>query len=214
MAAYAALRGKDRWGDKTPGYVEQLDTIARMFPDARFVHVIRDGREAAVSMREQHWGPPSLVTGGIWWRRKVRLGRRCGGGLGDRYTELRFEDLVSDPEATLRRTCAFLELPYAEEMFGYRPSAAVRQPSFGVGLHRHLTEPITPGLRRWDENLSRTQQRLLEAACGAELVQLGYASRRPGPVWRAGAVAIGRWDALWSTPRFVRDRIRPSERMF
>src|SRR5207237_1740039 len=103
FAVYAESRGKPRWGDKTPGYVEHLELLAELFPDARFIHIIRDGREVSTSIAEQPWGPPSPVAAAFWWRRKVKRGRRSGELLGpDRYLEIRLEHLISDSEQALR----------------------------------------------------------------------------------------------------------------
>jgi signal transduction histidine kinase len=149
FSAYAAERGKVRWGDKTPGYVSYLPELARMFPAARFVHLVRDGRDVAASLAEWDWGARTAVSGAFWWAHKVRVGRRDGVRLGpQRYLELRLEDLTADPEATLPELCVFFGEEFAPAMLAYpeRMAAAggpVRR------QERHLVRPPTSGLRDW-----------------------------------------------------------------
>ena len=121
FAAYAAQRGKPRWGDKTPLYMQHLDLLDRLFPDARFVHPIRDGRDAALSflavppgLMTEGWGHPRDAAGfACQWAIEVRAARRLGARVGaDRYLEVRYEELVADPDTVLRAVCAFAELEF------------------------------------------------------------------------------------------------------
>ena len=94
-SCYARSKGKLRYGDKTPRYVRKLELISRVFPEARFVHVIRDGRDVALSLLERDWGPKTIEQAASLWRKRVRAGRRAGAILGRRcYIEVRYEDLV------------------------------------------------------------------------------------------------------------------------
>ena len=114
--AYAAARGKERWGDKTPMYMSRLGLLDRLFPTALYVHVVRDGRDAARSFLEmpgglvtESWAHPRDVAGfACQWRTEVgdavALGRRVG---PSRYHELRYERLAADPEGELRAVAAF-----------------------------------------------------------------------------------------------------------
>ena len=120
--AYAAQQGKERWGDKTPLYMQYLPLLERLFPEALFVHLVRDGRDAAASflaMPEgivtRSWAHPTSPAGfACQWRTEVeaaeRLGERVGSG---RYLEVRYEELVADPEAKVKEICEFAELVYA-----------------------------------------------------------------------------------------------------
>ena len=75
FAAYAATRGKPRYADKTPHYVSHLPRLAARFPEARFVHVVRDGRDVALSLLEVPWGPDAIEDAALHWRRRVLEGR-------------------------------------------------------------------------------------------------------------------------------------------
>jgi hypothetical protein len=112
QADYARSRGKVRWADKSPRYALSMDFIVRVFPDAQVVHVIRDGRDVAVSHRKR-FGYWSCVKSAAKWPRYIAAARAAGSSLGpDRYREVRYEDLVGDGEATLRSLFDFLDEPW------------------------------------------------------------------------------------------------------
>ena len=105
---YAAARGKPRFGDKTPGHVADMDVLSRVLPEARFVHIIRDGRDVAASLRGL---PIAPGDGGIAaiaaaWRDTIWRARRAAAHL-PHYTEVRYEALVSEPEGVLRELVRF-----------------------------------------------------------------------------------------------------------
>jgi Sulfotransferase family len=105
---YARSRGKERWADKSPRYALSMEFIMRVFPDAQVVHVIRDGRDVAVSHRKR-FGYWSCVKSSVKWPRYIAAARAAGAALpSDRYTEVRYEDLVANGEQTLRRLFDFL----------------------------------------------------------------------------------------------------------
>jgi Sulfotransferase family len=105
---YAVARGKQRWADKSPRYAMHMDFIARMFPDAQFVHVIRDGRDVAVSHRKR-FGYLSSVRSTVKWPRYVAAARASAAKLeSGRYFEVRYERLVADNEGVARELLDFL----------------------------------------------------------------------------------------------------------
>jgi hypothetical protein len=103
---YADQEGKPRWGDKTPRYARHIPLLASTFPNARFVHLIRDGRDVALSYLDQPFGPSNIWDAAIHWKTSVSLARRDGPPLGaDRYIEVYYEDIVADPRAELPKLC-------------------------------------------------------------------------------------------------------------
>lgn len=177
-AAYAAHHGKPLHGDKTPGYVRRLPLLAEMFPEARFVHVVRDGRDVALSLEQVGWArrqaPDGLATFAGFWRTNLELGFAAGQALGPRrYRELRYEELLDDPERVLRDVCDFLGLPFASSMLAYHEhakelSAAGRPPC-------HIGRPVTKGLRDWRTEMDAGQVALFEGIAGDLLQRAGYA---------------------------------------
>jgi Sulfotransferase family len=197
FALWAAAQGKVRYADKTPGYVLHIQVLARLFPEAVFVHLVRDGRDVASSFRDLGWAE-TVEEAALHWRLRVRRGQRAGRALpGHRYHELRYEDLVGDPEDVLRRLCAVIGLRFAPEMLEHhRRAAEVVRTTSHPGYHRHLVRPPTEGLRDWRRDLSAGEVARFELVAGDLLGQLGYelSGRRPSARARIGVAATqARW---------------------
>lgn len=175
--AYADSHGKSRWGDKTPNYVLSIREIAQLFPDASFVHVIRDGRNVALS----YMSIP-MFTGGIWaatwlWRDRVNAGLRAGKSLGpQRYLQIRYEDLVRNPERELRALCVFLNLEFSGDMLRYYLDAESRlqAPPDRVRFHENISAPPRPSLTDWRSEMPRDDLLIFESVAGDLLEEFGY----------------------------------------
>ena len=94
-------------------------------PEARFIHLIRDGRDVALSVLKQTWGPQTIEAAAEKWRSRVLRGRSQQPYLGF-YMEVKFEDLVLHTERELRRICEFIELEFDAAMLGYHETAEQR----------------------------------------------------------------------------------------
>lgn len=173
---YAEYSGKTRWGDKTPGYVRHIRALAQLLPEAHFVHIIRDGRDVALSWLDAPFGPESVGEAAERWRKDVRVGRRAGRRhAADRYMEVRYEKLVTRPERVLRRICEFAELPFDQRMLAYTATAdRVIETTLEPESHKRLREPPTPGLRDWRREMADADVRAFEEVAGDMLVKLGY----------------------------------------
>lgn len=188
---YAARFGKARWGDKSPPYRRVMGEIARELPEAHFIHIIRDGRDVALSSRGLWFGAGDDVEAQArFWVGEIGAARRQAETLAH-YMELRFEDLVADPERELARICRFIDLPYDPAMVAYHQTARERmaeyvQP-FGaskaapVPLDRFLAihdrtgdAPDSNRSGRWRSEMSTAEQGRYQAIAGPTLVELGY----------------------------------------
>jgi hypothetical protein len=192
--AYAAHHGKTRFADKTPSYVLNVGLLAATFPEARFVHMIRDGRDVALSYLDTDFGSRTLGQAALYWDRFVRAGRLAGSRLGpDRYLEIRYEDLVAEPEPVLKELCAFVGLDFDERMLRFHERADELVPSLSHNeAHRNLYKPLTAGLRDWRRDLAPRDVAVFEALAGELLSELGYerGAPRPGVLARATAAWI------------------------
>jgi Sulfotransferase family len=129
---YAARFGKPRWGDKTPLYSHHLRAIQKLLPEARFVHLVRDGRDAAVSLRERWFSPGhDIAVQATFWRDNLLAARREGNACRH-FLEVRFEDLVREPETALRRICGFIALDFRPEMLRHDERAPQRLAEHGA----------------------------------------------------------------------------------
>jgi hypothetical protein len=195
-AAAAARRAKPRYADKTPVHVQHMRRLARLFPESRFVHLVRDGRDVAASYREVRWGPSTIEEAALRWQTSVRRGRRSGRRLGPRrYHEVRYENLVAEPERVLRDVSTFLDLRWDDAVLHHHEQAAevVARTRF-PDAHRHVLLPPTPGLRDWRRELTAIEVRRFEAVAGGLLDELGYGRAEPPPPLRLRASAA--WSAI------------------
>ena len=199
---YAEHEGKPRWGDKTPLYMQHLPLLERLFPDALWVHLVRDGRDAALSFLElpegfsgKTWALPRTVAQfAARWRTEILAARRLGRQVGARYLELRYEDLVVDPERELRRVCEHASLPWEPAMLEHANAPDVSE----MPEHRNLAQPPTPGLRDWRSQMSREDALSFEQVAGDVLQSAGYELLEPDahyPTAR-GRLELARFAAL------------------
>ena len=131
---YAARFDKPYCGDKTPLYCRELNSIRRVLPEARFIHIIRDGRDAALSLRRMWFSPSQdIETLAAYWSKNIRSARRAGLGRPD-YLEVRYEDLILNTQRVLERICEFLDLVFEDSMLTYYTRAPER-----LGEHKGRT---------------------------------------------------------------------------
>jgi len=188
---YAARHGKPRWGDKTPLHALHLQTISGLLPEARFVHLIRDGRDVAVSLAEQWFGPgrdPAALA--AEWARFVGAARSSARAV-PHYLEVRFEELVREPRRVLASVCEFLALPFEEALAtpwrrAPRRLAEHRERRLADGSlqvsrqrrwaqQRSATKPLDPAkIGIFRQRLTADEIDRFERVAGGLLAELGY----------------------------------------
>jgi hypothetical protein len=174
-ASYARRQGKPRWGDKTPGYVRRIRELSVLLPEAKFIHLIRDGRDVAMSWMQTPFSPGSIEETAERWRRYVGRGRKDGREIPDRYLEVRYEDLVDDPEPVLRTISDFVDLSFDPVMLDHTQRAneiiaSVRNPA----IHQNLQQPVSTGMRDWRQEMSPEDVHTFQVVAGDLLEELGY----------------------------------------
>lgn len=182
LARVAAREGKLRVGDKDPRNIDHLDALAAAFPGAFVLHVIRDPREVLLSRTRAAWS-----RGRPWWQHallaedQLRRGRASGAQrFGARYLEVRYEDLVSAPEATLRRVAAHIDVDYAESMLDFGASAASLIDGRERAWKKETLGPLLgDNIEKWRTNLSATQIRFVERVSVEAFERLNYQRSTP-----------------------------------
>lgn len=192
--AYAARQGKVRWGDKTPAYMLAVQRIGRTLPESRFIHLIRDGRDVALSQstRALNEQPPPTEQAARWVKRIHRSRDQAQTLKGARYVEARYEDLVRDPAPTLRRICEFIEIDWDPGVLSYHERAAERltemagalraegahatqEAGYRIENHAPTTKPPDPSkLDKWKREMSPADVAAYESVAGDLLRELGY----------------------------------------
>ncbi|HEY7381880.1 MAG TPA: sulfotransferase [Gaiella sp.] len=214
FAAYAGRQGKERWGDKTPLYMQYLPLLESLFRTARYVHLVRDGRDAALSylavpagIMTAGWGHPrDAAAFACLWRSEIEDARALGRRVGDRYLQLAYEELVAEPERTLGRVCSFAELPYEAAMLDYvGRSESARKPH-----QQRLNEPPTPNVRDWRHEMPAADRRAFEEVAGDLLAELGYdvegGGTPPGPGARLRLARYRSLAAAWRAAGWATQR--------
>lgn len=188
--AWMHVNGKARWGDKTPRYIESIPLLHGLWPEARFVHLVRDGRNVALSYADVPFGPKTVAKAADLWARRVRAGLSSGRALdAGRYLEMRYEDLVEDTEEQIKRLCDFLETNFDPAMLDdtARARGAIKERS--ARFNPHITEKPTTGIREWQTQMPDDQVEVFETVGGDVLTQLGYERRFPEPSLGARVMA-------------------------
>lgn len=163
--------GKARWGDKTPYYVMHIPKLLEWFPDAQIVHLIRDGRDVALSLfgRKHDFYVYNAYYAAEYWETYVEKGRALGKQLAaHQYLELRYEDFLLQPEENMRALCAFLGEEYSTKLFEVTP---VDVPGKTPLVHKPLQ---ADNAGKWRSKLSLYQIRAFESVAGKTLRECGY----------------------------------------
>ena len=183
---YAQARRKRLVGNKTPSFVRRIPAMHVLWPDAKFVHIIRDGRDVFLSARAKWkdksnfrgfstWNSDNATTVALWWEWNVRLGQEAGRSLGpDYYYEMRYERLVSDPENECAALCEFLGVPFETGMLRHHENFQIRHHREGGVINARVALPITPGLRDWRTEMTPVELECFEASAGQLLDELDY----------------------------------------
>lgn len=182
---YADRFGASRWGDKRPAHIERLDVLRRLFPDAQIVHIIRDGRDCVASLKRMPWWQHGTVGAVHKWVEALRLGERAKRQFPpDQYHELRYEDLVADPETTLTLLCTYLAEEFHPEMLAPHRVAGQAVPD-RKHWHERTHQPIDDrSVEGWRGSLDQRELRLFESVGWDRLHQYGYEPThrsRPAP---------------------------------
>ena len=181
---YGEKQGKALVGNKTPDSARRMHTLHALWPKARFVHLIRDGRNVALSLMNwsrvaqkrpgtfSTWKEDPVSTAAMWWELNVRRGREGAKTLDPNlYYEIRYESLIATPEQECRALCAFLGLHFHDAMLRHQDA----KPGIGPDVRaKRDWQPITTGMRDWRSEMTLDEVERCEAAVGDLLDELGY----------------------------------------
>lgn len=215
MEHIADRQSVERWADNTPEHILYLSTIKKEIPDAQVIHILRDGRDVALSLDRKGWISPfiwdrnrSLLVAGLYWEWMVHKGRQFGRTIGRDYLEVHYEELLAQPGQVLAKIGRFIDHDLDYERIRQVAVGSVREP--GTSFHEESESDTFSPVGRWQRALGREDLAALERLIGRTLRCLGYAlaaSSEP----RSQAVLDGKramyrgyWDSkLWlktSTP--------------
>jgi hypothetical protein len=183
--------GKQRFGDKTPIYIEIVPQLAALYPAAKFIHLIRDGRDVAISQIDLGWDSYYERNRFDWTMAMAFRRRYLNSPLAGCILDVRYEDLIRDTGATLKQICAFLDEPFEPEMLEWHKLTGL-VPARERQIHRRLEQPISgEKVAGWRHRLSALECFAVESCLHRDLIQLGYPLRFSGPGWRPLLGATG-----------------------
>jgi hypothetical protein len=168
---FAAQCGKTRWAEKTPAHVLHIPLMHEVFPKAQFLHIIRNGYDVVKSLKNRSWAPKWALQRIRWsvrtWVDCVRAGQAAGRELpAGQYRELRYEELIGEPERVVRGVCNFLDEPFAPDMLNFH------QPE--KNSWKAASEPLkSKPLNRYRE-LGLLERIVFRQQAGALMHELGY----------------------------------------
>lgn len=175
LEAWTDAQGKSRWGEKTPQHTLWWRTIREGFPDLQIIHLVRDGRDVALSYLDAHFGPKHVYHLALRWSEYLAAAEAAQAALGGRaFLTVRYEDLLRAPEGELLRICAFLGEAYRPEMLGFHRGQA----AYPTDPHNedNLRRPVlTQNTQKWQTRMSVRELRIFEALAGPSLERYGYA---------------------------------------
>ncbi len=172
-----------RVAEKTPHNLLHTAYLGRLFPRARFLHVIRDGRAVSSSLLQQRWIDPGTgeplaycrdaLHAIRYWRDVVATVKQQAREVPGRYLELRYERLVAEPEAVMREVLAFLGEPWDPAVLAHhRGEQSLSSRESSTAAVREAVH--TRALEKWRSRLSADELSVIEAEAGPLLRALGY----------------------------------------
>lgn len=179
-ASHLRWRRKTRWACKSTFNIRYVDALRDYYPDARFLWLVRDPRDVVASNLRSVFGPSSAVASATLWRDQQALGwYASGGGTSPDCLTIRYEDLVTTPEAVVRSICAFLDEPFDPRMLAPHASAFAQQTARLAMSWQGLASPIfATSARRFTRELSPGDVATVEAIAGPRMRDFGYAPTR------------------------------------
>lgn len=221
--SHVQAEGKARWGDKTPTYIQILPQLARMFPDSRFIHLIRDGRDVAKSFQDTDWIGRWLHDNAREWSAALRCHWRWARSeFRDRILQVRYEDLVLDTEGTLRTICGFIGEEFEEQMLSWQMQVDKQVPARERDVHAKLKlKPEADSVARWKREMTAREVFVSEAFMGSDLTRLSYERRYRGAFWTPAFVMTRLYcrtilpvvELHIRVARFLRNRFRARSRL-
>lgn len=172
MESWTNLNDKKRWGEKTPRHVYHWDDIHGYYPNAKVVHIVRDGRDVALSFMDARFGPKTTYMGAHYWKQYLNKVQMLKVSASD-VLEVRYEDLLTDPRKTLGVVCEFLGEEFDEKMLSFyenkQPYATDKRNR--VNLQQSL---MVENAEKWRKRFGDLELQRFEAIAGDQLNKYGY----------------------------------------
>ena len=174
MLAWTQRQGKQRWGEKTPTHIFYSEEILSGFPDLQVIHIVRDGRDCALSWRKSRVGPKNIYSAAQGWIKHLEAIEALKAKLDpSSFLEVRYEKLLSNTPEILQNICSFLKEDYSPEMLKfYKDGGSYRTDKQNL---KNLKQPIiSSNSEKWRTEMTENELRIFEAIAGHKLEDYGY----------------------------------------
>ncbi len=174
MLAWTSTEGKQRWGEKTPWHIFYWREILSGFPNAQVIHIVRDGRDSALSWKQARFGPKHMYHLAARWVNYLEMIEELKTSLDEQsFFEVHYEDLLSEPELVIQKICHFLGEDFAPEMLAFNKNNAPYLTD--KQNQQNLSKPILANNSgKWRTEMTAKELRIFEAVAGEMLERYGY----------------------------------------
>lgn len=170
FSCFASKEKKSIWGEHSPKYAVSIPQLINLFPKAKIIHIIRDGRDCASSFYRRFG--KNIYRTVFQWKTLVKKAMEDGSDAGkERYYEIKYEDLTDAPEYHMRSICSFLEVPFDSRVLNSN------MPTYAGGKTEEHCQQIGTIVRnsgKWHTSFTKAQIKKLEAIAGSTIADLGY----------------------------------------
>ena len=208
--AYAHVHGKTGWGDKTPSYINLIDEIMAVWPNAQIVNIVRDGRDVSLSLRSMPFGGNNTWAMARDWARGIELGEAAALAYPGQVHRIRYEDLVSNPGPAIEQLCAAIGLEYEQQMLDIHETPEHKVVSGQEDWFEQVWNGINQGsVGKWRRKMDQRQLVLFESIAGEQLDLLGYerATQDPSPASSAATAGYRVQNVAMRGVHFVQLRL-------
>ncbi len=172
---FLKAKSKTIFCEKTPQHLQNVNEIHLLYPDARFIHLVRDGRDVVSSLIKMPWRPPGLINNARFWQRYIKLGEAAARALpADRFLTVRYEDLLMEPETTLKTICAFVGIEFEDTMIASGSTEPIFANWEAEWKHKASQAIDTSRIGAWREELGLDAAAILNGFLTTTIKKLGY----------------------------------------
>ena len=175
VSEFLRKKSKKIFCEKSPQHLKHINEISLLYPDAKFIYMLRDGRDTVSSMLKMPWRSPSLIENIESWLRYIKLGEAAQRHFpSDRLLSLRYEDLLLEPEKSLRLVCDFIGVEYEDSLLSDSNSESIFANWEADWKHKASQEIDPSRIGVWREELDPDAAAIVNNLLGSSLERLGY----------------------------------------
>jgi len=182
--ALVQKKEKQLFCEKTPQHLQNVDEIMKLYPQAKIIHLIRDGRDTVNSLMKMPWRPDGLLNNSRFWQTYIKLGQRLENKLDkENFLTVKYEDLLRQPQDIIKSICGFISVEFTDSMITRDSKEAQGSENIfsdweSSWKHKSLEEIDSTRIGAWEKELDVEDQRILNWHQAKVLKTLGYETEK------------------------------------